>query len=64
MSSERGSAMAIRRGGQGNLPIDVATQWLRIRVEPGADEIPEFRQDLERLAARLHVTIRWEVPCR
>jgi hypothetical protein len=58
-------AMSVYRGpilrGTGSMPVDVAHRWLRVRVEPGAPEIPEFRVDIDRLAARLTATVRYDV---
>jgi hypothetical protein len=58
-------AMSIYRGpilrGTGRMPVDVARRWLRVRVEPGAPEVPEFRADIDRLAAKLSAKARYDV---
>jgi hypothetical protein len=58
-------AMSVYRGpvlrGTGSMPVDVARRWLRVRVEPGAPEIPAFRADIDRLAAGLKATVRYDV---
>jgi hypothetical protein len=42
--------------------IDTLRQYLRVKTEPDAPEIPEFRADAERLAKELGVRIWWTVP--
>jgi len=57
-------AMTLYRGpllGAGKTPVDVARRWLRVRVEPGAPEIREFRVDIDRLAAGLKAKVRYDV---